>query len=259
CLSGARRQTIEYGPDRHYLSGSRHQQRGKPGLSILSGRGLAAMIVRPSVTIDYRDQEIFLSDLEARGPGYVSGWNPAPQDPGYALQVITARYLQAIVNRLNQSPDKNKLAFLDLLGQRLSPARAARTPLVFQLSKDVSSALAPAGTAAAAPPPVGSNQQIVFETESDIGIMAGKIVEVFSLWPGRDEYIDHSADYLSGKELVLFDRVALSNTPHVLYLSHPVLLNLSGNVVLEVEFQLLHAAAKGLEISWEYWDGKVCR
>jgi uncharacterized phage protein gp47/JayE len=217
------------------------------------------MIVRPAIVVDDRDQDALLRELEARRPGYVPEWNPGPRDPGYGIQLIAARYLQAVINRLKQSPDKNKLAFLDMLGQRLSPAGAARTPMVFQLGSDVSSSLAPAGTAVAAPPPPGSNQQIVFETASDVGLTAGKLVQVFSLWPGRDEYIDHTADYLAGKALKLFEADAFSETPHMVYLAHPVLLNLSGNVVLSVEFQLLHAAIEPLQIAWEYWDGKIWR
>jgi uncharacterized phage protein gp47/JayE len=217
------------------------------------------MIVRPSVVIDERDQDALLQELEARRPGYVPEWRPGQRDPGYALQLIAARYAQAIINRLRQSPEKNKLAFLDMLGQKLSPARAARTPVIFQLVSDATSGAAPAGTAVAAPPPPGSNQQMVFETESDVGLTAGKLVQVFSLWPGRDEYIDHSADFLAGRTLKLFEAEAMTTAPHQLYLSHPVLLNLSGNVVLSVEFQLLHPAVDALEIVWEYWDGQVWR
>ncbi|MEN3330015.1 MAG: hypothetical protein V7638_4822 [Acidobacteriota bacterium] len=217
------------------------------------------MIVRPTIVVDDRDQDAFLQELDARRRGYVKEWSPGPRDPGFGIQLIAARYLQAVVNRLQQSPEKNKLAFLDLLGQRLSPARAARTPVVFQLANDVSSSLAPAGTAVAAPPPPGSNQQMVFETETEVGLTAGKLVQVFSLWPGRDEYINHSVDFINGKPFTFFDRDLLVNTEHIVYLSHPVLLNLSGNVVLAVEFQLLHPAGEQLQIAWEYWDGKIWR
>jgi uncharacterized phage protein gp47/JayE len=217
------------------------------------------MIVRPTIKVDQRDQDAFLQEFAARRAGYISEWDPSAGDPGFGLELIAARYLQAIVNRLKQSPEKNKLAFLDMLGQHLSPARAARTPVVFQLTNGVSSSLAPAATAVAAPPPPGSNQQIVFETETEVGLTAGKLVQVFSLWPGRDEYIDHSTDFLAGKAFEFFDPDFLINTEHIVYLSHPVLLNLSGNVVLAVEFQLLHAASESLQISWEYWDGKIWR
>lgn len=217
------------------------------------------MNVRPSVIVDGRDQDALLRELEARAPGYVPEWRPLPRDPGAALQSIVARFAQAVVQRLEQAPEKNKLAFLDLLGQRLSPARAARAPVVFQLSNDAPGGTATAGTPVAAPPPPGSSQQVVFETEIDFGLTPGKLAQVFSLWPGRDEYVDHTADFLAGHAIKLFDRNELAPTPHHLYLAHPVLLNLQGNVVLRVEFQLPHPAGEQLEIAWEYWDGEVWR
>jgi hypothetical protein len=217
------------------------------------------MNVQPSVTVDGRDQEALLRELEARQAGYVPEWRPGARDPGAALQAIAARFGQAIVQRLEQAPEKNKLAFLDMLGQRLSPARAARAPIVFQLAADASGGAAPSGTAVAAPPPPGSSQQVVFETEAGVGLTPGRLVQVFSLWPGRDEYVNHSADLLAGRAVRLFDRDELTTTPHHLYLAHPVLLNLQGNVVLSVEFQLLHPAGEQLEIAWEYWDGEVWR
>ncbi len=217
------------------------------------------MIVRPSITIDPRDADALLADLQSRLPGYIRDWQPSPNDAGYALSRITARFAQAIVQRLNQAPDKNKLAFLDMLGEQPSPARASMAPIVFQLASGVASGSAPAGTEIAAPPPPGSNQQIVFETESDVGISAGKLTQVFSLWPGRDEYIDHSADFLAGNPIDLFDPDELTGTPHVLYLAHHTLLNLSGNITLSVEFQLTHPSSDPLDIAWEYWDGKIWR
>lgn len=217
------------------------------------------MIIRPTVTVDPRDAAAILAEVKARRPGYVPEWQPTTSDLGYALALIGARFAQAIVQRLNQAPDKNKLAFLDMLGEQPSPARAARTPVVFQLSTGVASGTALAGTAVAAPPPPGSSQQVVFETEDDIGVGAGNLVQVFSLWPGRDEYIDHSADFLAKNPITLFDPDALIGVPHMLYLAHSTLLNLSGNVVLSVEFQLTHPSVSALDIAWEYWDGSIWR
>jgi hypothetical protein len=217
------------------------------------------MIVRPSVIVDGRDQDALAAELATRRAGYVPEWRPSPQDPGRAIELIVARFAQAVIQRLNQAPDKNRLAFLGMLGEQLAPARSARAPIVFQLTNDAPGGEAPAGTSVAAPPPPGSSQQIVFETESDAGITAGKLVEVFSLWPGRDEYIDHSAEFLAGDPITLFDPHAQITMPHALYLAHSVLLNLSGNIVLAVEIQLLRPALDPLEIAWEYWDGQVWR
>src|SRR5229473_8566218 len=153
------------------------------------------MTTRTSPPVDNRDADAILAQFQQRRFGHVPQWNPPEKTAGAALGQIFSRFVEAILQRLNQAPAKNKLAFLDLLGLRLIPAQAARAPIVFELSKDASDSSAPAGTQVAAPPPPGSTQQVVFETEQDIGVSAAKLTEVFSLWPGRDEYIDHSAAF----------------------------------------------------------------
>ena len=217
------------------------------------------MIVTPTVTIDARDQEALLGTMDARRPGYVPEWTPQSGDAGRALEVIAARYGSVVLQRLNQAPEKNRLAFLGMLGERLAPAQAARAPIVFELASGAANTLAPAGTALSAPPPAGSSQPVSFLTESGIGLTAGKLTQVVSLWPGRDEYIDHSADVADSKPITLFDPQALVTAPHELYLSQETLLNLSGNVKLNIDVQLAHVGSEPLEMAWEYWDGQVWR
>jgi uncharacterized phage protein gp47/JayE len=218
------------------------------------------MIKPPSVILDGRDQQRILADILARRVGYTPEWLAPAQSAGYGLAAICARYLETIAQRLNQAPDKAKLAFLDLAGLQLIAAQPARAAIVFQLNDKASSGFAPARTAIAAPAPPGSAQsQITFETESDAGVTAGKIVQVFSLWPGRDEYIDHSADFLAGLPIQPFATGQRQPTPHFLYLSHATLLALAGNVELSLEFELTHPADHALEIVWEYFDGQVWR
>lgn len=217
------------------------------------------MILKTEPPVDNRDVDAILAQFWDRHYGYVPEWNPPPDTAGRAIAQVFARFVYSVVQRLNQAPDKNKLAFLDLLGLRLVAASQARAPIVFQLSPQASDSSAPAGTKIAAPPPPGSSQQIVFETESATGIAAAKLVEVFSLWPGRDQYIDHSADYLAGNPITIFQSTALQPTPHVLYLGHPTLLAFAGATHLEVEFELEQGASRPLEILWQYWDGAVWR
>jgi uncharacterized phage protein gp47/JayE len=217
------------------------------------------MSVDSGIIIDPRDVDDVIDALDARSPGFVPGWAPGPLDPGRALTRIGARYAQAIIQRLNQAPAKNELAFLDGLGQRLAAARAARAPIVFRLTKGVSGGLAPAGTGVAAPPAPGTNQPIAFETEREAGLTPGALVQVYSLWPGRDEYIDHSAELAGKQRMSLLSPRLMKPAAHVLYLAHDALLKLTGNVELRVEFQLEQAGTEPLEIAWEYWDGVLWR
>lgn len=214
------------------------------------------MITKPTVVLDPRDARQILAAILARRAGYTPEWLAPSKSAGAGLAAICSRYLETVAQRLNQAPDKNKLAFLDAAGLSLIPAQASRAPVVFQVAGSSAGGSAPARTAVAAP---GGAQQIAFETERAAGITAGKIVQIFSLWPGRDEYIDHSAAFGKGQPVQPFASTLRAPTPHQLYLAHAVLLALAGNVELNVEFELTHPAGAPLDIYWEFWDGQVWR
>ena len=94
------------------------------------------MILTPMIQLDEREAAHIVKELLARRVGYTPQWHVPEPSADAALAWVFARYLQAIIQRLNQAPEKNKLAFLDLLGLSLVPAQAARAPIVFQLAAD---------------------------------------------------------------------------------------------------------------------------
>lgn len=211
------------------------------------------------IEIDSRKAYEIVAEVLARRPGYAPELRPSAKGPDNAIAQIFARYLYTILQRLNQAPEKNKLAFLDLLGVELVSAQGARAPLVFQLSDQAAETRVNAGLQVAAPPPPGSNDQIVFEVERTTGLSPARLKEVFSLWAGRDQYIDHSAAHLAGQPFSPFKKYLLQDTPHALYLAHDTLLALAGKSVLEVEVELTTPSSEKLDLLWEYWDGKVWR
>jgi uncharacterized phage protein gp47/JayE len=217
------------------------------------------MIPRTTPPVDSRDTTAVLAEFQERRPAYLPKWSPPDKTAGAALGQIFSRFMVAILQRLNQAPAKDKLALLDLLGLRLVPAQSARVPIVFQLSQGAPDSAAPAGTGVAAPPPPGSTQQVVFETEQDSGVAAAKLAEVISLWPGRDQFINHSAAFAAGQQITFFQNLQLQQTDHILYLAHSTLLAFAGKTHLEVEFDLVQESSSPLEITWEYWDGQVWR
>jgi Baseplate J-like protein len=209
--------------------------------------------------LDDRDAARFVLALLARRPGFAPEWLPRDAGAGTALAHIAAQYWQAIAQRLNRAPYKNKLAFLDLLGMQLIPARAARAPVVLRLADNVPDGRVPAATGIAAPPPPESNNRIIFETERATGLMAGKLAQVVSLWPGRDQYIDHSAALLAGQAFQPFLKKQLQDTPHILYLAHDPLLALAGESTVDVLVELTTPSSERLDLLWEYWDGTLWR
>ena len=209
--------------------------------------------------LDERDAPAFVAVLRALRSGYVPEWLPPERGADAAMLQIAAHYLQAIARRLNQAPDKNKLAFLELAGVRLVPAQPAKAPIVFVLADDAADVRLPTGTRLAAPPPPGGTAQIIYETEISSGLAVAKLRSVFSLWPGRDQYRDHSEAVAKNQAFQLFHKADLKNTPHELYIAHDRLLALAGQSAVTVTFELTTPSNEYLDIRWEYWDGKLWR
>jgi predicted phage baseplate assembly protein len=206
--------------------------------------------------LDPRDDQAIARELLARLPGYVPGWRPASSGPAQALIQAFARDLRALAERLNQAPDKHKLAFLDQLGLSLLPAQAARAPLVLSPFPQLGDGRVPARTRVGAKLP-GQSDPLVFETEQTIGLAAARLAEVVALWPGRDAYADHSDAALAGRPFGLFD--AMRPLPHALYLAHAVHAALAGDATVELQIELREPAAAPLELAWEFWDGERWR
>ena len=218
-----------------------------------------AVETAPRSLLNVRDAPGFVARLMALAPGYVPEWLPERVGAETAVTQIVGRYLQSIARRLEQAPAKNKLAFLDLMGVRLVPAQPARAPIALELANDAADVAMPAGSRFAAAPPPGGGAQVTFETEQSIRLAAARLLEAVSLWPGRDQFIDHSAALAEQRPFQLFDSRALQDTPHVLYIAHERLLALAGQSAVRVTFELTTGSSNSLDVRWEYWDGGVWR
>ena len=99
------------------------------------------------------------------------GWDSSAHggEAGKALIDIFAHLCSLVVDRINRAPEKNFLAFLDLLGNTLTPATSASVPLSFTLNSSAAEGvLVPSGTRLFAPAPAGATEPVYFETEEDL-------------------------------------------------------------------------------------------
>ncbi len=133
------------------------------------------------------------------GKGYAPDWNEfdaatgKPQGISAALIGVFSRYAEIIIQRLNQVPNKNFLAFLNLLGASQLPPQPARAPLLFFLAVGSEvDAIVPAGTQVAAPPAEGEQEPVIFETERDLVVTAATLETVFVRDSEQDKYADYS-------------------------------------------------------------------
>jgi uncharacterized phage protein gp47/JayE len=115
--------------------------------------------------LDDRSYDDLVQDLLANIPAHTPEWtNPQPGDPGRTLLELFAWLADTILYRANLIPEKQRIAFLRLLGQTMQPAAAATGILTLSL-----------GPSATTPIPIVAPAQVTgppnFETLSDITLL----------------------------------------------------------------------------------------
>lgn len=193
--------------------------------------------------IDPRTYDEVVAQTEALAQE-ASGWQPQPADnldAGGALIRIFGRYAEIIIDRLNQTPDKAFLVFLDLIGTQITPPQPARVPLTFQLAAGSPvDALVPARAQATASPAEGEEDEVIFETEQELLVTRSQLVQVmardFAPREDMDRYGHYTANALG--EIDAPFPVFAGNEPmeHALYLAADVLLNLEEAADVTIHF-----------------------
>ncbi len=115
--------------------------------------------------LDDRSYDDLVQEMLANIPAHTPEWtNPQPGDPGRTLVELFAWLADTILYRANLIPEKQRIAFLKLLGQTMQPAAAATG--VISLSLDPAS-VTPVAVAAGAKVSGAVN----FETLSEIDLL----------------------------------------------------------------------------------------
>jgi hypothetical protein len=191
--------------------------------------------------------------------GQYAGWRPRTDgkpDAGRALIGIFARFAELAVQRINRAPDRNYLAFLNLIGIRPLPPLPARVPLTFSLAEGSPvDAVVPAGTQVAAAPLDGEDEEVVFETDNTLVVTRAQLQAVLVGDAETDTFADRgtAATRPGGAAFEAF--AGEKPVPHQLFIAcEPVL---TGPGTKNVTFALTPAQAALLDwpLSWAYWDG----
>lgn len=197
-------------------------------------------------------------------------WKPASEgktDAGGALIRIFGRMAKLVSDRLNQVPEKNFLAFLDLIGGQLKPPQPAKVPLTFYLAEGSPvDALVPAHTQVSALPGEGSDEEIVFETNRELVVTTTQLQAVFAREPERDKYSDLTNAATGQEDEAFLAFVGGSAIPHSLYITCPEIFALPELKELKLiittnsnqsanQFQNLLQKNENLLLIWSYWNG----
>ncbi len=129
--------------------------------------------------LDDRSWQDLVDQALALIPKYAPQWTDySPGDPGRTLIELFAWLVEGLTYRLNRVPEKNYIAFLNLLGITRDPAVPAHTFLTFTaLPSATTPILVPRKTQAHTQ---GSESEaaIVFETDEDVSILPTNLKSV---------------------------------------------------------------------------------
>jgi Baseplate J-like protein len=189
-----------------------------------------------------------------------------------ALIRIFSRFAEIIIERLNRVPEKQFLAFLDLLGASLLPPQPARVPLTFALAAgSTTDAVVPEGTQVAATPAEGEAGPIIFETERELVVTAAALTSLVVHDPKQDRYADRGAVLRTPEPrgVPIFQVNAADQLVESwFYLGHSEVLGLPHLTEVRLTFRkpvdrsaVLTTPEPSLEFgrqsSWQVWDGSV--
>jgi predicted phage baseplate assembly protein len=116
--------------------------------------------------LDDRSYDDLVAELVARIPAHTPEWtNPRPGDPGRTLIELFAWLGDALLYRANLIPERQRLAFLRLLGIPLQPARPARGIVTVSLRENETIAALPIR------PIATLNGPVVFEARDEFSVL----------------------------------------------------------------------------------------
>lgn len=207
----------------------------------------------PTPRLDDRTYKDLVEEAIRLIPQYCPEWtNFNPADPGITLIELFAWMTEMVLYRLNRVPDKNYLAFLNLLGIRLKPPQPARTVLTFLMSDKGDHVTVPRGTTVATrPSPDG--RVVSFETEEDVLVVRNRLRKAFSQY--RRSFADHSAALETAEGFDPFAGTLVAE--RYLYLGDPGLEAWTEGASLRVRFRCPHPQVTDLldHLDWEAFDG----
>ncbi|MGA5822661.1 putative baseplate assembly protein [Kitasatospora sp. NPDC094028] len=174
-------------------------------------------------------------------------------DPGVTLIEAFAQMVDQLIYRLNRVPDKNHLAFLDLIGVRLLPPAAARTDVTFWLSAPQPRAVAVHAGTEVATVRTATEEAVVFSTERELSIEPCALAHLATSSQGAAP-ADRDAELAAGRGTPCFAATPLPGDALLFGLSGAVPHCL---VALRLEFPV---SGHGINpdhppLAWEAWTG----
>jgi predicted phage baseplate assembly protein len=174
-------------------------------------------------------------------------------DPGVTLIEAFAHMVDQLLYRLNRVPDRNYLAFLDLIGVTLFPPTAARADVTFWLSAPQNQPVVLRAGTEVATVRTETEEAVVFATSADLTVVPCELTRLRTQ-PADGRSVDHTGDLIDGRDIACF-----STSPVV---GDAMLVGLSAAVPSCAVVLRLDSRVEGIGVDprqpplvWEAWDG----
>ncbi|MFB6782124.1 putative baseplate assembly protein [Streptomyces sp. NPDC056352] len=176
-------------------------------------------------------------------------------DPGVTLIEAFATMVDQLVYRVNRVPEKNYLAFLDLIGVRLHPPTAARTDVTFRLSAPQPEPVTVRAGTEVATVRTETEDAVVFTTVGVLPIVPCAFAHL-ATWPTSGDAVDRTEELALGRDIPCFDSTPAPGDAVYIGLSAAVP---AGVVVLRLDCKVEGVGVDPLRppLVWEAWDGNA--
>ena len=208
----------------------------------------------PSPNLDDRNFEDIVQEAIRLIPQYCPEWtNHNRADPGITLIELFAWMTEMTLYRLNRVPDKNFLAFLELMGIHLTPPQPARAVLQFAINPKADRVRIP-GNARCGTKPASDGSSQTFETDREIIVTANELVKCMSQ---HHETFADNTDLLGLGTAGVPLWAGVRAVERFLYLGDERLKAFNEESMLTITSTSITDGAQPLVkmLSWEYWDG----
>jgi predicted phage baseplate assembly protein len=211
----------------------------------------------PSPKLDDRTYQDIVEEAISLIPRYAPEWtNHNASDPGITLLELAAWMSDLLIFRLNQVPEKNYVAFLNLLGIKLHAPRAAKALLQFKLVDGTAKQRVPKGSQVSTPQ-AGDDSTVTFETGRDLVVTNVALDRAFSYFD--DSYSDNSRYVNQAAAEGSFEVFGgAQRVERFLYLSDARFGGVGDAAVLRVFLGCPERGTRDLArmLEWEYWNGE---
>ena len=155
------------------------------------------MIRNKPPKIDPRRFEDIEGMLKGLVPHYTPEWEAASDnDPGVALIKVFTHMSENIINHFNQAPQKNFIAFLDMLGIKQLPAQSSRVPVTFVLAKGMDKEIRIPERTQVSADKTEEHIELIFETEKNLMATPSQLMDVYGIDPVKDSIYKPPQDFL---------------------------------------------------------------